>query len=77
MTRGVACRRRRALDGWLAAYCEKRDLAAAQKPLQREADLNSYPPATPPNEVAFPLSRTKLLEMLEAVRRDQFVSFIQ
>jgi hypothetical protein len=61
----------------LATYCEKRDLTAAQKPLQREADLNSYPPATQPNEVAFPLSRTKLLEMLDAVRRDQFVSFIQ
>jgi len=61
----------------LATYCEKRDLATAQKPLQRDADLNSYPPATPPNEVAFPLSRTKLLEMLEAVRREQFVSFIQ
>ena len=25
----------------------------------------------------FPLSRIKLLEMIEAVRRDQFVSFIQ
>ena len=61
----------------LATYCEKLDLNASQKPLQHEAALNNYPPATPPNEVAFPLSHTKLLEMLEAVRRDQFVSFIQ
>ena len=61
----------------LATYCEERDLIASQKPLQRDAELNSYPPANPPDAVAFPLSRNKLLEMIEAVRRDQFVSFIQ
>jgi len=61
----------------LATYCEKRDLIASLKPLQRDAELNSYPPANPPDAVAFPLSRNKLLEMIEAVRRDQFVSFIQ
>jgi|GEM_PF-1735346 len=61
----------------LATYCEKQELAASKEPLKREAELNSYPPANPPGEVAFPLSRTKLLEMIEAVRRDQFVSFIQ
>lgn len=61
----------------LAIFCEKRDLDAAKKPLQRDAELNSYPAASPPSDVAFPLSRSKLLEMLEAVRRDQFVSFIQ
>lgn len=61
----------------LATFCEKRDLIASQKPLQRDAEVNSYPPANPPDAVAFPLSRTKLLEMIEAVRRDQFVSFIQ
>ena len=61
----------------LATYCEKRDLDAAKKLLQREAELSSYPPATPQGEVAFPLSHTKLIEMIEAVRRDQFVSFIQ
>jgi hypothetical protein len=61
----------------LATYCEKRDLIASQKRLQRDAELNSYPPANLPDAVALPLSRTKLLEMIEAVRRDQFVSFIQ
>ena len=61
----------------LATYCEKRDVEASQKLLQREAELNGYPSANPPSLVAFPLSRTKLLEMIEAVRRDQFVSFIQ
>jgi 5-methylcytosine-specific restriction protein B len=61
----------------LATYCEKRELDAAKKPLQRDAELNSYPPANPPDDVGFPLSRSKLIEMLEAVRRDQFVSFIQ
>lgn len=61
----------------LATYCEKRDFDAAKKFLQREAELSSYPPATPPSEIAFPMSHTKLIEMIEAVRRDQFVSFIQ
>ena len=61
----------------LATYCEKCDATASQKPLLRDAELNSYPPANPPSEMTFPLSRTKLLEMIEAVRRDQFVSFIQ
>jgi hypothetical protein len=61
----------------LATYCEKRDMIASQKHLQRDAELNSFPPMKPPVAVAFPLSRNKLLEMIEAVRRDQFVSFIQ
>jgi 5-methylcytosine-specific restriction protein B len=61
----------------LATYCEERDFDAAKKPLLRDVELNSYPPANQPNNVAFPLSRTKLVEMIEAVRRDQFVSFIQ
>jgi 5-methylcytosine-specific restriction protein B len=61
----------------LAAYCEKRDLAAAQEPMKKDADLSMYPLPTSPASVTFPLSRTKLLEMLDAVRRDQFVSFIQ
>ena len=61
----------------LATYCEARDLIASQKPLQRDAELNSYPPANPLSDVVFPLSRNKLIEMIETVRRDQFVSFIQ
>ena len=61
----------------LATYCENRDAVAARKPLQPDADLNTYPSATAPPGVPFPLSRTKLLEMIEAVRRDQFVSYIQ
>ena len=61
----------------LASYCERRDLDASKKPLQHDAELGSYLSGNAPSEVAFPLSRTKLLEMIEAVRRDQFVSFIQ
>lgn len=61
----------------LSVYCENRDLAAAQDRLKKEADLSSIPALTPPPSIAFPRSRTKLLEMLDAVRRDQFVSFIQ
>jgi hypothetical protein len=71
---------RRRLEGILialATYCEKRDAGAAQKPLQRDSDLNAYPSAMSLSDVQFQLSRTKLLEMIEAVRRDQFVSFIQ
>ena len=36
----------------VATYCEKRDLIASQKPLQRDAELNSYPPANPPDAVS-------------------------
>jgi hypothetical protein len=61
----------------LATYCEKRNLDASKEPLRRDAELSRYPSANVPSDVAFPLSRTKLLEMIEAVRRDQFVSFIQ
>ena len=71
---------RRRLEGILVAvatYCEKRDIDAAQKPLQRDSDLSVYPSAMPLSDVQFRLSRAKLLEMIEAVSRDQFVSFIQ
>jgi hypothetical protein len=61
----------------LANYCEKRDLEASKKRLGPETELNTYPTAEALSAVAFPLSRAKLLEMIEAVRRDQFVSFIQ
>ena len=61
----------------LATYCEKRDIGAAQKPLQRDSDLSAYLLPCQQSDVQFPLSRAKLLEMIEAVRRDQFVSFIQ
>jgi hypothetical protein len=61
----------------LMIYCEKRDRNASLKVLQRDAELNRYPDQAPSDAFSFPLSRTKLLEMIEAVRRDQFVSYIQ
>lgn len=61
----------------LAAYCEKRDVISAQKHLQRDANVTNFQAATSQTETAFPLSHTKLIEMIDAVRRDQFVSYIQ
>ena len=63
----------------LATYCETGDRDAAVKPLQSDAVADAYPvtgdkvAATP----QFRNSHRKLCEMIEAVRREQFVSFIQ
>lgn len=61
----------------LATYCEKRSLEASRKYLLRDAELTSFPSSNLLGDVTFPLSRSKLLEMIVAIRRDQFVSFIQ
>ena len=64
----------------LAAYCEKAEnYATAEDLLKNESKAESYPAASdrltsPPR---FKESYRKLGEMLAAVRRDQFVSYIQ
>jgi hypothetical protein len=64
----------------LAAYCEKDDnYAGAEDLLKNEPKAEAYP-AAPDRRTSSPRfaeSYRKLCEMLEAVRRDQFVSFIQ
>jgi len=61
----------------LANYCENRNFEKAEAFLKVNTDLSGYPPTTPPSAISFPLSYSKLLEMIEAVRRDQFASYIQ
>ena len=62
----------------LATYCEKGMTWTHQRsPCNAMRNSAATRLRTRPSDVAFPLSRTKLLEMIEAVRRDQFVSFIQ
>jgi 5-methylcytosine-specific restriction enzyme B len=63
----------------LATYCEKRDLEEARSFARGEKNPQNFK-ATENERFAspmFPLSHEKLCEMVVAVRRDQFVSFIQ
>ena len=64
----------------LATYCEKENnYAAAEEVLKNEPKAESYP-ATEDKRASSPRftdSHRKLCEMIEAVRRDQFVSYIQ
>ena len=63
----------------LAKYCEQGNLAAAEALLIDEPKAETYPAAEDKREKKprFEESHRKLCEMIEAVRRDQFVSFIQ
>lgn len=61
----------------LASYCERRDANCAKQLLEQNSDLTAISHMTPSPDAALPMSRAKLLEMLSALRRDQFVSFIQ
>lgn len=63
----------------LATYCEAGDKAAAVVPLSSDTAADAYP-VTGGNVCQTPRFRSshrKLCEMIEAVRREQFVSFIQ
>ena len=68
-----------ALLAALARYCEERSLDDARKQLEQANAADTYPAAGDGVFVkpAFPESHRKLCAMLVAVRRDQFVSFIQ
>jgi 5-methylcytosine-specific restriction endonuclease McrBC GTP-binding regulatory subunit McrB len=63
----------------LAAYCEKGDKAESLKHLESDAAADSYAAAGDKvcKDPAFSSSHRKLCEMIQSVRRDQFVSFIQ
>jgi 5-methylcytosine-specific restriction protein B len=62
----------------LATYCEKADVEEARRFAREDKNPQNFKgdkdrAANP----TFPLSYEKLCEMILAVRRDQFVSFIQ
>ena len=57
----------------LAVYCEARKVSSDDK---APAHMQTSP-VKPANNPIFPTSYRKLCEMIDAVRRDQFVSFIQ
>lgn len=59
----------------LCQYCANTDLEAAQKLIHRSNE--GLQPPLEENEPKFPMSYHKLIQMIRAVRRDQFVSFIQ
>jgi len=58
----------------LASYCNDRDANAAAKHLK---DSGTGQPDLDPSASEFEKSFAKLHQMIHAVRRDQFVSFIQ
>ena len=59
----------------LCQYCANSDLEAAQKLIHRSNE--ALQPPLEESEPKFPMSYHKLIQMILAVRRDQFVSFIQ
>lgn len=59
----------------LCEYCKEADLEAAEKRMKQFSE--TFEPKPEGNNFIFPLSYHKLAQMIEAVRRDQFVSFIQ
>ena len=63
----------------LAKYCEKGDKVEAEKPLTNDTAADAYPVAGDKvcKDPVFKDSHRKLCEMIESLRRDQFVSFIQ
>jgi len=63
----------------LAKYCEEGKASDAEAILNDETKAESYPAAEDKRAPApkYRQSHRKLCEMIEAVRRDQFVSFIQ
>lgn len=63
----------------LATYCEQASKDAATKVLSGDSGLETYAVEEDKRckEPRFPESHRKLREMILAVRRDQFVSFIQ
>jgi 5-methylcytosine-specific restriction protein B len=64
----------------LATYCEKEDnYSAAEEVLKNEPKAETYPASEGKRASSprFAESHRKLCEMIEAVRRDQFVSYIQ
>ena len=63
----------------LATYCEKGDEAAAVSALADEGKAEAYPVSGDKvfSAPRFAESHCKLRQMIESVRRDQFVSFIQ
>ena len=63
----------------LAKYCERAGLEEAREFFAKETAADAYHAANEKRENAlqFPRSHNKLCEMIESVRRDQFVSFIQ
>ena len=63
----------------LAKYCEHAIMEEAREFFAKETAADAYHAANEKRENApqFPRSHHKLCEMIESVRRDQFVSFIQ
>jgi 5-methylcytosine-specific restriction protein B len=63
----------------LAAFCESGKLSDAKEYLKSTANLNTYSSDTEKKseEILFSLSHKKLTNMIDSIRRDQFVSFIQ
>lgn len=63
----------------LAKYCEHAIIEEAREFFAKETVADAYHAANEKRENApqFPRSHNKLCEMIESVRRDQFVSFIQ
>ncbi len=63
----------------LAKYCEKGDRLEAEKPLTNDTTADAYPVTGDKafKDPVFKGSHRKLCEMIDSLRRDQFVSFVQ